>query len=142
LIMFRIMKIAGIFFTLAIFVSLVGCLSGGSEGIPTELIGVWRTSAPKYKNCSIELTKDYIVFTNSHVSAHVDTNFVLRMKRAAERGRFLCTILYENIRGQRYKFSFYYDAGEGGAIRLKNQIGVEWRKVKPIVGKPGAPISG
>ena len=136
------MKIAGIFLTLVTFVSLLGCLSGGTEDIPTELIGVWKTSAPKYKDCSIELTRNYIVFTNSHVAAHVDTNFVLGIKRAPERGRFSCTILYENIHGQKYKFSFYYKPAEGGLIRLKNQIDVEWRKVKPIVGQQSTPISG
>ena len=141
MITFGIMKITGIFLTIVIFVSLLGC-PGGSEGIPTELIGVWKTSAPKYKNCSIELTRNYIVFTNSHVAAHVDTNFVLGIKRAPEKGRFSCTILYENIHEQRYKFSFYYDPAGGGAIRLKNQTDVEWRKVKPIVGQPSAPISG
>jgi hypothetical protein len=138
---FRIMKIAGILLTLAISVSLLGC-PGGSEGIPTELIGVWKTSAPKYKNCSIELTRNYIVFTNSLVAAYVDTNFVLGIKRTHERRRFSCTILYENIHGQRYQFSFYYAPAEGGAIRLKNQIDVEWRKIKPITGQPTTPVSG
>jgi hypothetical protein len=136
------MRIAGIFLILALVVSLLGCLSGGSDGVPTELIGVWKTSAPKYKNCSIELTRDYIVFTNSHVAAHVDTNFVLKMKRVPERGRFSCTLLYENIHGQRYNFSFYYDPAKGGRIRLKNRIDVEWRKVKPILGNPSAQVSG
>ena len=136
------MRIAGIFLILALFVSLLGCLYGGSEGLPTELIGVWKTSAPKYKNCSIELTRDYIVFINSHVAAHVDTNFVLKMKRTPERGRFSCTILYENIHGQRYNFSFYYESAKGGVIRLKNRKDVEWRKVKPILGNKSAPISG
>jgi hypothetical protein len=136
------MRIARILLTLTIPVSILGCLSGGSEDIPTELIGVWKTSAPKYKNCSIELSRNYIVFTNSLVAAHVDTNFVLGIKQAHERRRFSCTILYENLHGQRYKFSFYYDPSEGGAIRLKNQIDVEWRKVKSIMGQPSTPISG
>jgi hypothetical protein len=136
------MRIACIFLTLATSVSILGCQSRGSEDIPKELIGVWKTSAPKYRNCSIELTRDYIVFTNSHVAAYVDTNFVLGIKRAPEKGRFSCTILYENIHGQRYKLPFYYDPAEGGAIRLKNQADVEWRKVKPILGQPSTPVSG
>lgn len=136
------MRIEGIFLTLAILVSLIGCLSGGPEGVPTELIGVWKTSALKYRDCSIELTRDYIIFTNSHLGVHVDTNFVLKMKRVRERGHFLCTIRYENIREQKYNFSFYYDPAKGGVIRLKNQIDVEWKKVKPIAGQESAPISG
>jgi hypothetical protein len=140
--MFGIMRIQGIFLTLAILSSLIGCLSGGAEGVPTELIGVWKTSAPKYKDCTIELTKDYIIFINSHVAAHIDTNFVLKMKRVRERGHFLCTIRYENIREQKYNFSFYYDPAKGGVLRLKNQIDVKWKKVKPIAGQKSAPISG
>lgn len=136
------MKIPGISLIIAIFITLLGCLSGGSKGVPIELIGVWKTSAPKYKNCSIELTRDYIVFTNSNEAAHADTNFVLGIKRAPERGRFVCTILYENIHGQRYKFSFYYEPAESGTMRLKNQVDVQWRKVKPIGGQASALNSG
>jgi hypothetical protein len=136
------MRIAGICLTVAILVSLFGCLSGGPDGVPTELIGVWKTSAPKYKGCSIELTRDYIIFTNSHLGVHVDTNFVLKIKRVAERGHFLCTVRYENIREQKYNFSFYYDPAKGGVIRLKNQMDVEWKKVRPIADLESAPISG
>lgn len=136
------MRLVGIFLILVIFVSLIGCLPWGPEAVPNELIGVWKTSAPKYKDCSIELTRDYIIFTNSHLGAYVDTNFVLRMKKVRERGYFLCTIRYENIREQRYDFSFYYDPTKGGVIRLKNRIDVEWKKVRPIGGQGGAPISG
>lgn len=136
------MRIACIFLSLAILVSLFGCQSGGPDGLPGELTGVWKTSAPKYKDCSIELTRDYIIFTNSHSAAHVDTNFVLSMKRVPERGHFLCTILYENIHEQKYKFSFYYYPTKDGVIRLKNQTDVEWRKVKPIAGQESSPISG
>jgi hypothetical protein len=129
------MKIARIFLKFAIFLSLCGCLSGTPEGVPTELMGVWKTSAPRYNACTIELTRDYIIFTNSHVGAHADTNFVIGMKRVAEKGHFLLTILYENIHEQRYKFSFYYDATNGGVIRLKNQIDVEWRKAMGAIGQ-------
>ena len=136
------MKILGFFLTFAILVSLFGCLSGISEGVPSELIGVWETNSPHYKQCSIELTRDYILFTNSRLAAHVDTNFVLRMKQVRERGHFLCTILYENIHEQRYQFSFYYYPKKGGVIRLKNHVEVEWRKVKPISGQESSPNSG
>ena len=136
------MKIACIFLSLAVLISLFGCQSGGPDGLPGELIGVWKTSAPKYNDCSFELTRDYIIFTNSHSAAHVDTNFVLNMKQVPERGHFLYTILYENIHEQKYKFSFYYYSTKDGVIRLKNQTDVEWRKVKPIAGQESPSISG
>jgi hypothetical protein len=136
------MRIACIFLSLPILISLFGCQPGGPDGLPSELIGVWKTSAPKYKDCSIELTRDYIIFTNSRSASHVDTNFVLGMKRVPERGHFLCTILYENIHEQKYKFSFYYYPTKDGVIRLKNQAELEWRKVKPIAGQESSPISG
>ena len=136
------MRIACIFLSLAVLISLFGCQSSEPAGLPSELIGVWKTSAPKYKDCSIELTKDYIIFTNSHSAAHVDTNFVLNMKQVPERRHFLYTILYENIHEQKYKFSFYYYPTKDGVIRLKNQTDVEWRKVKPIAGQESPPISG
>ena len=136
------MRIRCIFLSLAILVSVFGCQSREPDGLPGELIGIWKTSASRYKDCSIELTRDYIIFTNSHSAAHVDTNFVLGMKRVPERGHFLYTILYENIHEQKYKFSFHYYPSKDGVIRLKNQTDVEWRKVKPIAGQLKSPISG
>ena len=128
------MRIARIFLSLTILSSLLGCQAAAPDGLPGELLGVWKTSASKYKDCTIELTKDYIIFTNNHSAGHVDTNFVLGMKQAPVRGHFLYTILYENIHAQKYKFSFYYYPAKNGAIRLKNQKDVEWRKVKPSSG--------
>ena len=136
------MKIVGFFLTFAVLVSLFGCVSGNSESVPHELMGVWKTDSSQYRQCSIELTRDYILFINSRLAAHVDANFVLGMKRVPERGHFLCTILYENIHEQRYKFHFYYYPKKGGVIRLKNQKGVEWRKFRSISGQESAPISG
>lgn len=136
------MRIASIFLSLAVLILFFGCQSGRPARLPSELIGVWETSAPEYKDCSIELTKDYIIFTNSRSATHVETNFVLNMKRVPERGHFLWTILYKNIHEQKYKFSFYFYPKKDGVIRLKNQTDVEWRKVKSIPGLEGSPISG
>ncbi len=136
------MRIACIFFSLPILVFLFGCQSKEPDGLPTELIGVWKTSAPKYRDCSMELTRDYVIFTNSNSAAHVDTNFVISIKRVPERGHFLYTILYENIHEQKYEFSFYYYPAKNGVVRLKNQTDVEWIKVKPITSQESSPISG
>lgn len=136
------MRIACIFFSLPILVSLFGCQSKEPGGLPTELIGVWKTSAPKYRDCSMELTRDYVIFTNSNSAAHVDTNFVISIKRVPERGHFLYTILYENIHEQKYEFSFYYYPAKNAVVRLKNQTDVEWIKVKPITSQESSPISG
>jgi hypothetical protein len=126
------MKSKSILLIIAFFVSLLGCESRRLESVPAELIGVWKTSAPKYEYCSFELTKDYIIFINGHFAEHTDVNFIVKAERVPERRHFLYTIHYENLHGQKYKFGFYHYPLKDGVIRFKNQKFIEWKKVRSI----------
>lgn len=126
------MKPKGTFLAVTISLFLLGCQPRGSHSIPVELMGVWKSSEPKYKGCSFELTKDLVVFVNRYLQDHVSVNFIVKIRTITERQRTLYTIYYHNIDEQTYKFSFYYYSSKGGTIRLRNQKGIEWRKVQSI----------
>jgi hypothetical protein len=135
------MRSKGILLALVIFSSLFGFQCEESKTVPGELIGVWRTSAPKYEDCYFQLTEDLIIFANE---AHLDKEDVNRISgiKKTDRGKEVLyavsyDVYFETKGGQECKFSFYYDPSEGGAIRFKNQLQIEWKKADmPNTEKP------
>jgi hypothetical protein len=131
---FRSTKLRVIFLVLAIPIFLLGCQPKGDETLPPELAGVWTSSAPRFKDDTLELSKEFIVFTSGKFQNFISVNFILKVEKRPERNHMLYVIHYTNIHDQKYEFSFYYYPKKGGVIRLKNQIDTEWKKVKPITG--------
>lgn len=126
------MRSKRILLALAMFAALFGFQCEKSKTVPGELIGVWRTSAPKYEDCYFQLTEDLIIFANE---AHLDKKDVNRISgiKKTDRGKqvlytFSYEFYYEGKEGQECKFFFYYDPSEGGSIRFKNQLKIKWKK--------------
>ena len=119
---------------LAISIFVLGCQPKEDETLPLELVGVWASSAPRFKNDTLELSKEFIVFTSGKFQDFINVNFIVKVEKKPERNHTLYVIHYDNIHDQRFEFSFYYYPTKGGVIRLKNQLDSEWRKVKPITG--------
>ena len=122
------MRSKGILLALVISTSIFGSQCRESRTVPSELVGVWETPAPKYKDCYFELTENLIIFANEAHLEKKDVNLISRIEKIHKGKRILYTIHYENKEGQEYKFSFYYDPSKGGAIKFKNQLRIEWRK--------------
>ena len=113
---------------LAIFTLVFGCQFREPTSLPVGLLGVWETSTPRYEGCFFELTKDLVIFVNRSVSEICDVNTISKIETTREEKKILCTIHYKGCEGQKYKFSFYYDPSECGAIRFKNQTHIKWVK--------------
>ena len=126
------MRSKGILLALAMFAALFGSQCREPWAVPDELVGVWRTSAPKYADCYFELTQDLMIFANE---AHLEERSVNRISgiKKTDRGKailytFSYEVHFEDEEGKKGKFSFYYDPSEGGSIRFKNQPRIKWRK--------------
>ena len=128
------------FLVLAISIFLLGCQPKEDETLPPELMGVWTSAAPRFKNDTLELSKECIVFTSGKFQDFITVDFIVKVEKRPERNHVLYTIHHENAEGQKYKFSFYYYPKKG-IIRLKNQLDMEWRKVKPLEGSKRPPTS-
>ena len=122
------MKTKNIFLALAILASLLACQSKENKVVSDELAGVWKTSAPKYKDCFFELNEHFVIFVNGHLLENIDINFISKIKSIHNKREILYNIYYENLESQEFKLSFYYDPSDGGIIRFKNQEKIEWRK--------------
>jgi len=123
------MKCKPIIAALAICAVLLACESKGPTSIPPEMLGVWKTSEPKYEGCFFELAKDEISFSNKAYLASFVIHKISKIEITTPRAeKLLCTVYYKGSEGQEYEFSFYYDPSDGGSIRFKNQTTIKWVK--------------
>ena len=122
------MKSKYIVLVLSTFTLLFGCQSREPTALSGELLGIWKTSAPKYERCFFEITKDSITFANIDSLEGLDINIILKIEKTHKEKQILYTIHYKKRRGEECKFPFHYDPSKGGAIRFKNQKEIEWRK--------------
>lgn len=126
------MKFKYIIVILSTSILLFGCQSHETTALPDEILGVWKTCAPKYKQCFFEITKDSITFLNRDSLKGPDINSIVKIEITKKEKQILYTIHYKKMKGEEYKFPFYYDMSEGGTIRFKNQKEIEWRKANTM----------
>jgi hypothetical protein len=112
---------------IVLLVALVGCGRERTKTVPDELVGVWRTTEPKYAGRFLGLTKTTISFGTGGDDFYTRT--VVAVEKSREDGHTSYTVYYADAEGE-YKFAFYYEPADGGVIRYKNQTGIAWTKQK------------
>jgi hypothetical protein len=113
---------------LAAFVLLIigsGCQSGQTTNIPDDMVGIWETSATKYKDRFMEFKKDVLIFGTGDGDQTVQA--IQKVKADRQDQQDFYTVYYRDDDGEEYSFSFFYDP-VGGVIKLKNQEDIEWKK--------------
>ena len=119
------MRSAGIVLAFSVLAVLAGCGPERTKTVPDELVGVWRTTDPKYADRFLELTKTTISFGTGGQDSYTRT--VVAVEKRRGNGDTLYTVVYVDPQGE-YKFSLYYEAVGGGLIRYKNQKGIAWTR--------------
>jgi hypothetical protein len=120
------MRRNGIAIALALLAAFIGCGRERTKTVPDELVGIWKSSAPKYADTFIELTKTTITFGAGEAGSHVRS--VVGVEKAREEGNALYTVFYVDAQGVEYKLAFYYEPGNGGVMRWKNQQSIAWTR--------------
>ena len=95
--------------------------------IPGELIGVWRTSDPKYAGRSFEI--DLVSVNFGTGDGRSSTGFVQKIEGVSDGGGTVYTITYVT-EGVENQCSFYYSEQKGKTIVFRNQANIPWSKVK------------
>ncbi len=119
------MKSARFLAVLALCTLILGCGTKPYSTLPDELVGVWKTSAPKYADRYFELKRDTIDFGTGGGTA--SRHVIDRIEEAREGYQTLYTIFYTED-GTKYQWSFYYDPVHGKSIRLKHQASIVWTR--------------
>jgi hypothetical protein len=100
-----------------------------SRNVPSELIGVWRTSDPKYEGRSFEIGLVSVSFGTGEGGSH--TGFIEKVDGVFDGGGTVYTISYKED-GVENQFSFYYSEQKGKTIVFRNQPNIVWSKVKEL----------
>jgi hypothetical protein len=99
-----------------------------SSEIPEELIGKWKTDAPKYRGCYLELKERSVAFISGEGDS--DFNMLNGIETRRDGESFLYTIHYKCEDGYECTMKLYYENSGRRVIRLKNQKNIEWTKME------------
>ena len=113
--------------SLALVSTLLWCTRETDVSIDSFL-GVWKTSAPKYKDRFFEISESTITFGTGNGNSKKFT--VDRVIKTVEEKKTVYTISYNDVEGSDFKRAFYYTSKNNGVIRFKNQPEIEWKRIK------------
>jgi hypothetical protein len=111
----------------AIFcIGLTACGSPDAVRLPAALIGTWTTNNPDYEGRFFTLTPDRITLG---VGDGVTESYrIVAVRETRDKEGLLYTMEYADQAQGSHSMAFYFDAGGGGTVRLKNQLQMRWRK--------------
>jgi hypothetical protein len=120
--------IALVGFSLVLMSTLFLCIR--ETDVPIDsFLGVWKTSAPKYKDRFFKITKSTITFGTGNGNSK---KFIFaRVSKTVEEKNTVYTISYNDDEGADFKLAFYYTPQNKGVIRFKNQQEIEWARINP-----------
>ena len=117
-----------LFTVLMVLTIFFGWQCGYEKIAPNELVGIWKTSEPRYADRFIKIDQDTITFGTGEKNFEIYSIKKIYMKKVPKESSILYTIHYKNGEGVWCKFAFYYSPINGGVIRLKNQRQMVWTK--------------
>jgi hypothetical protein len=112
-------------FALASFL-LAGCERQEDPKVPVELIGVWKTNDPRYRDLFLEITERAVIFSTTE--GGLETCWISKIE-SSNQGKTSAHVIHGARSGQHLKFQLYYEASAGGRLRFKNQLQMAWSKV-------------
>ena len=111
---------------LALFCALLGCTPRPKQEMLPDLIGMWKTEAPHYKDRFFRLEPQALIIGIGE--GRLNAYRIQSVRGSLERFGTMYTVSYWDHReGMASTFAFYYDP-VGEVIRLKNQDRIKWRK--------------
>jgi hypothetical protein len=111
---------------IGILVAFFALLPSKPTPLPDELVGVWKTSDPKYADRYLDLTRATIIFGTG--KGTIDVNFISNVEKMFQDKAILYTVYFHRSEGEEDNVSFYYDPRNGGIIKFKNQTHIAWMK--------------
>lgn len=90
-------------------------------------MGTWRTNAPRYHDCYIEVSDKLLIIGNKNDDATL--YHIQSIKKEPEGPHEAYTIICDTIDGTEFLFGLYLEADtEGPVLKLKNKDDIIWKK--------------
>jgi hypothetical protein len=93
--------------------------------IPDQLYGTWVTEDPGYQGCSLQISKNTLVFTNPETGSRLC--FIDRVSYVTQGATMAVTIIYLDEDRVSFTAQLVYSTDNDGLLWFKNQPHVMWR---------------
>jgi len=98
--------------------------------VPGELLGVWKTTDPKYEGCYFEIKEDQVVIKT--IEGTVNVNAITGVKKdkklsSEERIYYIISYLTPDKVEDALNI-YYYPKEEGGTLRFTSQEKIAWTR--------------
>ena len=116
---------------LLIAMTTLGC-NRESERLPTELLQVWRTSAPEYRHKHLELRERYVIFGLDELS--ISMNPIDRVEsKPGLGGRVEYLIEYHDFDDEAFEIRLLYRSNPEPELQLANHTEI-WKPARKVNG--------
>ncbi len=106
---------------------MVGCEPPAFEEVPTDLIGRWTTTAPRYADRAFEITPETFYLSQGEDLFVAYEILQIRIIRSNDQPP-VHSVEYRDESGAETSFDFLVSDDEGGTIQFTNQKGMLWRR--------------
>ena len=103
-----------------------GCDWNRSRFIPNDLVGVWRTEDPRYRDRSLELGKANAVIGTGADKPSIESVESVKIQSAGEETTY--SIDCRSGDGTRHLLTLRFTPNAGGEIRLSHPQNVVWKR--------------
>jgi hypothetical protein len=119
-------KLKELLLTAALIFVLAGCSRKPDNVIPEQLQGHWITDASGYEDRYLQLERDFVLIGINED----DMPSIQRVSRveSAQDGRDTIYTIYSSSPKMDYQISLYFNAANGGELRVKNRQQVLWKR--------------
>jgi hypothetical protein len=109
-----------------------GCDWNRSRFIPDDLVGVWKTDDPRYRDRSLELGKANAIMGTGSDKPNIESVESVKIQKAGEQTTY--SIACRTTDGTRHLLTLGFSPNGGGEIRLSHPHDVVWKR------RPGTAI--
>ncbi|MBI1822921.1 MAG: hypothetical protein HY200_03160 [Nitrospirae bacterium] len=108
------------------------CFGCESSNVTTsaDIVGRWTTSATNYEDRNLEVTNDQVIFRVGEQVVILYT--IAKIKKIPQKGNWALYMIEceydENNEKQTQTLSLFFSPNKGGAIKFKNNEGVDWKR--------------
>lgn len=120
------MTLSKIIFAAALLTLLLGCQQDRIVTVPKDLVGVWKTSNPKYADRHFELTETTIYFGTGGDSFTYNSIWKIEEVQNGSHAHYTISYSYMDV-PDKLELSFFYDL-DRDTIRFENQNQITWKK--------------